>query len=400
MKELLSIIKRELRKVFLDRNLALIFFVAPIAYPLLYGAIYLHKAEENVPIAVLDRDNTNLSRSLVREIDAHQNISVTQILHSEDEIIKEMAKENIHGAIIIPQNFSENLKYGRKTSVQLLINPGRLLVLSDIGLPISQIVTTYGAKVTASALMKKGTPVLQEIGYAQPVKINFQYLFNPYLTYGDLILPGLLIIIISQIIFIGVAASQAKEWGMNKWRDQFLVSRNISLITAGKLISYILFFIIYALIYFIFLAPFYHIGYQSTLASKLLIATLGIAASASFGLFVGTFFKHRITVFVILGFTSYPFFMLTGFAWPQNQLLEAIKYFSYLFPLVPFLQAIMKVTQMQNSLYFAINELTIMIVQTILYSTLFYFRVNKIKKRKLPKDFVTQYIEGFDHKTI
>ncbi len=92
--------------------------------------------------------------------------------------------------------------------------------------------------------------------------------------------------------------------------------------------------------------------------------------------------------------------MLTGFAWPQNQLLEAIKYFSYLFPLVPFLQAIMKVTQMQNSLYFAINELTIMIVQTILYSTLFYFRVNKIKKRKLPKDFVTQYIEGFDHKTI
>ncbi|MCX8055448.1 MAG: ABC transporter permease [Ignavibacteria bacterium] len=400
MKELLSIIKREIRKVFLDRNLALIFFVAPIAYPLLYGAIYLHKAEENVPIAVLDRDNTNLSRSLVREIDAHQNIAITQILHSEDEILREMAKENIHGAIIIPLNFSENLKYGRKTSVQLLINPGRLLVLSDIGMPISQIVTTYGAKVTASALMKKGTPVLQEIGYAQPVKINFQYLFNPYLTYGDLILPGLLIIIISQIVLIGVAASQAKEWGMNKWRDQFLISRNISLITTGKLISYLLIFIVYVLIYFILLAPFYHISYNSTLVNKIIIAAFGVAASASFGLFVGTFFKHRITVFLILGFTSYPFFMLSGFAWPQNQLLEVIKYISYGFPLVPFLQAIMKVTQMQSPIYFAKNELLIMTIQTIFYCTLFYFRLLKIKKRRLPKDYITQYIEGFDHQTI
>ncbi len=108
MKEIFEIILRELRKVFLDRNLALIFFVAPIAYPLLYGAIYLHKAEENVPIGVLDRDNSALSRSLIREIDAHQNIAITQNLYSEAALMQLLAEESIQGAIEIPKDFSEN----------------------------------------------------------------------------------------------------------------------------------------------------------------------------------------------------------------------------------------------------------------------------------------------------
>lgn len=395
MKELIDIIKREFKKIFLDRNLALIFFIAPIAYPLLYGAIYLHKAEENVPVGILDRDNSSLSRSLAREIDAHQNIAITQILHSENELIEELAKENIHGAIVIPAGFYENLKYGKKASVQLLLNPGRLLVLSDIGLPISQIVTTYGAKITAAALMKKGTPVTQDVGYAQPIKINFQYLFNPYLAYGDLILPGLFIIIISQIVFIAVAASQAKEWGLDKWRDQFLISENVFYLTIGKMITYVVLFMIYALITFAILAPFYKVNYYGNIFEKLLIALLGIAASAAFGLFIGTFFKHRVTVFLILGFTSYPFFMLSGFAWPQNQLLEFVKIISYALPLVPFLQAIMKTTQMQNNIATASIELLIMFSQTIVFCTLFYWKIYLIKQRRLPKTKIEKLIAGF-----
>ena len=203
------------------------------------------------------------------------------------------------------------------------------------------------------------------------------------------------IIILSQITFIAVAASQAKEWGLDKWRDQFLLSENVLKITLGKLIAYLELFMVYAIITFMILSPFYNVNYYGSILDKLIIAFFGIAASAAFGLFVGTFFKHRITVFLILGFTSYPFFMLSGFAWPQGQLLELVKISSYLLPLVPFLQAIIKVTQMQNSLYYASLDIVIMILQTIIYSTLFYLRITKIKRRRLPKTKLGKYIAGF-----
>lgn len=392
MKEILDIIKREFRKILSDRNLLMIFLVAPIAYPLLYGAIYINKAEENVPIIVQDYDNSPLSRSLAREIDAHQNIAVINEYINSQDIPQALASEEIHAALIIPNGFSESLKYGRQEAVSLVINPGRLLVLSDIGLPISQIVSTFGGKVTASALMKKGVPVLQDAGYAQPIKINFQYLFNPYLTYGDLILPGLLIIILSQIVLIGVSASQAKEWLLDKWRDQFMVSTSPIKLYIGKLITYSALFIVFALVSFTVTANIYGINYAGSLLDIMIIAAFGIASSTALGLIIGTFFKHRITVFVVLGFTTYPFFMISGFAWPQQQLPEMLIYLSNVLPLVPFLQAVMSVTQMQNEMSYAYNPLIIMGFQVVVFGVLFYFRVKNLIIRKEPKGDLNKLI--------
>jgi ABC-2 type transport system permease protein len=381
-KNIYNIFSREIMKIIRDKNLLMIFIVAPMTYPLMYGAIYMNKVEQNVPVAIYDEDNSVLSRGLIREIDAHQNIAVTENIYNESEIRNILIYEKAQAVLIIPKSFSEKIKTGKSTNINLIISPGRLLVLSDIGIPISQIASGYGAKINASYLSKKGIPVFENKRLIQPIKIEFKNLFNPYLTYGDLILPALMIIIISQLLVIGVGAASAAEWSLNNWMDLISVSNNYLSILIGKLLAYLTIFIFFSLLILAILSPIYHISLGNNYLALGLIGMMGILASASFGLFIGTFFKHRITAFVILGFTSYPFFMMTGYAWPKGQLPMYIQYISHVFPMVPFVQSILSVSQMNNDISYVAPQFINLVAIIVAYSLLFFIRLYKIKHKK------------------
>lgn len=391
-KQIYEVYSREIMKILRDKNLLTIFILAPLTYPLLYGAIYLNKIEQNVPIAVYDQDNSSLSRGFIREVDANQNMMITETIHDQSEIQNTLVYEKAQAVLIIPKNFSEKIKTGKNTVVDLVISPGRLLVLSDVGIPISQIASGYGVKINANFLAKKGVPVFENKKLLQPIKIEFRNMFNPYLTYGDLILPGLMIIIVSQLVVIGVTASNALEWGLNKWQDLFAVSGNYVSIFFGKIMSYLTIFIFFSLTILAVLSPLYSINLGTNYSALFLIGFMGILASASFGMFIGTFFKHRITAFVILGFTSYPFFMLTGYAWPWGQIPEYLKMVAHLLPMTPFVQSILSVTQMNNDISYITPQIINLALLIVFYGLLFFIRLYRLKNNKERKSSLGRYL--------
>lgn len=380
-KQIFEIFWRELRKVAGDRNLALIFIVAPLIYPLFYGSIYINKAESEIPVAIMDCDNSYLSRSLVRTLDAHQNINISLKLNDESEIGNVMAGNKAANVVYIPKGFEENLKKGIQASVTLYLNPARLLVLSDAGIPATQLITAFGAKVTANVLGVKGVPVFQDSNYAQPLKFDFSYIHNPYLTYGDMILLPLMIIIISQLVLIGVTSATAKEYNMNGWNESFRAADGIFNNYAGRLLFYLLLFAVFSILLRFTVADFLNISKSGSDWNSLVVFLLGIIANTAFGLFLGTFFRHRVAVFITLGFTSYPFFLMSGYAWPARQIPEIIGYFSLMFPSTPFLRAGFDIIETGAPLTPGTLHLLNFSILIFLYSVGFLWRLKVIKKR-------------------
>lgn len=380
MKDMVLLIQREIKKIRQDRNLLMIFILAPIAYSLLYGAIYVNKVETDIPIAVVDYDRSALSRQFIRDVNSHQNIKVELALYNENEIKQNLINEDIHAAIIIPKEFEKNLKFGRKQTIKFIGTPARLLAISDIALPISQIASSFGGKITAGAMMKKGVPITQETSYAQPIRITFQYLHNEYLTYGDLLLPSLLIVILSQIIIIGTAASQAKEWNLDEWSNLFGYNTNIFKIITSKLFVYTVYFAIIAAILLFIVAPIYDIRLHGNIFELYFVYTVGVLSSVSFGMFIGTFFKHRISVFAILGFSTYPMFMMTGYLWSSLQIPMYLQIISNIFPLTPFLQSSMKISQLGMPMSSLSFQMIISVLQIIVFSCLFALRLVWIRR--------------------
>lgn len=340
---------REFRRLVRDPNLFLILFVAPLAYTALYGSIYLRKIEEAVPVDIVDLDRSPLSRQLVREVGALQYVDVREVGTDEERAREAMISGRVQAWMLIPEGFSRDLSYGRDVVLPVVLSPGRLLVLSDVGIGVSQAAGTFGAKVRAGMLARQGTPVFQDPDYATPVGFTYTPLFNPWLTYGDMILPALMAVIFLQLVLIGAAAATASEWDAHGWPSLRAITRDRTYAgVVGKLVFFVGAFLFFAVLLRSSIVPLFDIQVGGDGVILFVLLTLAFWAAAGMGLFLGSFFRVRTTVFIVLGFTSYPFFLLSGYAWPEAQMHLGLRLLSRLLPTTPFLQGVNLLTQMGN----------------------------------------------------
>ena len=73
---LLHICAGELKAVFKDQGVLIFFLLVPLAYPLVYAFIYTNEVVRDVPTAVVDANNSTLSRKFVRLIDASADVQI------------------------------------------------------------------------------------------------------------------------------------------------------------------------------------------------------------------------------------------------------------------------------------------------------------------------------------
>jgi len=72
--------RRELGLIRQDRNIITVLMLAPAVYAIFLGTIFVHKGETDIPIVVVDNAHTEISRTLIRSLDAHQLLKVTAVL--------------------------------------------------------------------------------------------------------------------------------------------------------------------------------------------------------------------------------------------------------------------------------------------------------------------------------
>lgn len=390
-KDIYAIFAKELYKISHDKNLFLMFLFAPFVYPFMYGGIYMEKIEENVPCAFIDYDNSSASRQLLRCLDAHQEIYLKYRMTDIHKAKEMMVHDKFQALIIIPHDFSLNLKRGKETNVNCILSAGRLLVTSDVGFAVSGIVSTFGTQIAASFLSKNGVPVFTNSDAAVPIRSDFQYLYNPYVTYGDYLLPAIMLTIFSQLLFIGVGASTAHEYTIDKWKGVFEITHNYLAIFIGKIATYVGLFVFFSLFTFSITCSVYQIRVTTNLMQFAFVMILGITASATLGMFLGTFIRRKVTAFVLLGFMTYPFFFMSCYGWTPMDIPLGYQIFADFFPLPPFLTSLFKVSQMGRPLSFAINEILILCGQILVYGGLCMVRFRTLCLNKKPKNNFEEY---------
>jgi ABC-2 type transport system permease protein len=76
LNEMKSVFLAEKKNVFSDQGALVFFFIAILSYSIIYPVPLWHQLVREVPLAVVDLDNTSLSRQLVRFIDATENVRI------------------------------------------------------------------------------------------------------------------------------------------------------------------------------------------------------------------------------------------------------------------------------------------------------------------------------------
>ncbi|MBW3523685.1 ABC transporter permease [Chryseobacterium sp. NKUCC03_KSP] len=380
MKEVLEILKREIRNVSKDSSLFLILLLAPILYAFMYGSIYLNKGEEKVRLALIDNDGTAISRTLTQQLNSTPMIEIVPSSNIS-EAQEMMFQGEVQGYFYIQSGFEKNIFSLKQTNVNLVLNASRFLPSSDLLSTATKVCLTVGAGVRKTYFNKQGMGEDEAMKMTNPINMDYRPLYNSSMTYGAFLLPGLLAIILQQTLLIGVAAAFTSEREEKKLLNLYQISKqNISKMIFGKSLLYFIVFMIFGFFFSVVNFSVFDVEVRGSYFDLAVVSALFIATIIVFGMLIGSFFKTKLFAFQVLVFSSYPIFLITGYSMPYQALPRFVQILSDMLPTSPFLKTYISIVQAGGSLSDNLSSVIHLVVLWIVFELLLILRIKYLVK--------------------
>lgn len=379
----MSVFRREVDIIRHDRNIIIVLFLAPVVYALFLGTILIKKVETDIPIVVVDTDRSELSRTLVRYLDSHQLLKVSEVL-SDFEVARDNLVENKMQAIVyIPDGFESTLKSGQATDLAVYLNTARFLPSNDINKAVNEVVLTMAAGIRLKYFQTQGMNTREATELVQPLKADTRQLFNISESYGEFLLPGLLLLILQQTLLFGLALSIAREREQNTLKVLISMAGKNSLIAVlGKGAPYFILYASYSLFslgVFFVLFQLNVLGSVSALAVLLILFLISIIG---FTFWISSFLKKEIQALQFLVFTSMPLFLISGYSWPVWSMPLPLQILTQLFPSTPFFQAFVRVTQMGAGWVHILPDILHLLILAAGWTAMALWRINHLTRSR------------------
>ncbi len=89
----------EYKNIFKDEGVIMLFIIAILVYPLIYSVAYNNELVKEIPVAIVDESNSEMSRKLISMLDATFEINVTSKTHDFQEAKIAFKESEVHGII-------------------------------------------------------------------------------------------------------------------------------------------------------------------------------------------------------------------------------------------------------------------------------------------------------------
>ncbi len=324
-----SIIRKEFAQARRDRRMVFIMFAAPVFQLLLFG--YAANLDvRDIPIAVCDLDRSPASREILASFTNSGYFTVSARAERLEEIDGLIDNGRAALAMIFRRGFGSDVRAGRPASIQLIVD-GTESRSALIGL-------NYAAMITGRASQRL---LLETIGRRLPagafepglVEPAFRVWYNPELRSRSFMVPGVLalILLMMTMMLTSMAIVREKETGT---LEQLIVTpiRPWELIL-GKLLPFVLVgladvTLILGVARFWFRVPLRgSVPLLYGLSLIFMLSTLGL------GLLISTVSRNQQQAMMTSAFTMMPMFLLSGFAFPIENMPQIIQAVTYLIPL-------------------------------------------------------------------
>ena len=391
---IIKILKNEFVEIFKDPGSSLIMVGAIFLYSLFYTIPFANNALRNVPIGVVDNDNTSFSQKFIRDLNATEYIEVIETPKDIEDAKSEYYKNKIRAFVLIPKDFERDIKRGNPSFVSSYTDSAYLIIYKNIATAVATVAGETGARIEVGTLMKKGTPKEVAKSLVNPVEFVQNPLYNPIGSYQNYIYPLILIMILQQTMLIGVSMLNAtlrerisgfKERGENgNWKLTKLnainpYSNNPIEIVIGKSLAYVLLYFIYALIFFLIFPTFVTYDMTYNLIPMFLILVPFLFASAFLGISLVYFCKKREISFFIMIVSSVPLIFLPGFVWPRESIPTVLNILSKFIPFETAADGLVKINQMGASFCQVQKDFWILLGLCCLYFVAACYTMKKIK---------------------
>ena len=309
--------------------------VAPVVCAIFFVTLMDKGLPTKLPAGIVDEDNTNISRTIVRTIDAMEEADFVASYPSFSDAREAMQRGEIYSFFYIPKGTTEKALASRQPKISFYTNEAYFVPGSLLMKDMRTASELSGLALTRETLYAKGATEDKAMGIIQPITIETHPINNPTLDYAvylsNILVPGILIL----LIMLSTSYTIGMEWKFDTQRKLYEMSGNSSSIAlAGKLLPQTILFTLMFVFYDVY---FYKImGYPCNVSlwHMMLLGFVTVLASQAFGVFFfGVFLGQMRTAMCLCSLWGILSFSLAGFTYPVTAMTPFLRHFAWLFPL-------------------------------------------------------------------
>lgn len=334
---LIKSFKEEAKCLLTNKINVLILFILPVIFVFMLGFELSGGVIENIPIAVVNYDNSSFSRQLVDAFDKSETFNVAYYAENEVELEELMRNGKASAGLIIPENFYSDIASLRSPTVLMVYDGSSMSVTSVAKAKATEILLTYKAGAAINHLKARLNLSYREAyNICQALQLNTRMLYNPSKNFNYFLSP----VLIAGYIQAAIALVASISVNHEIYREP--AGKRLGY-TSGKIMFYTLcgslsFILCIALQVLIFRLPFK----GSILSALILIFMISFAVS-SFSVLISAVIKNRMVALVGGAVIFIPNSVMAGTTWPVISMPPGYQSFAAYMPFAHYANNIRKI---------------------------------------------------------
>ena len=288
----------------------------------------------DMPVGIVDLDNTSTTRSLERRLNSFQMSKVVAHYSSVAEARHAIQRNEIYGFLYIPKGTTAKLLAQRQPKISYYYTYTTLAAGSMLMKDMKTISTLGSAGLGQATMRAKGLTDKQIQTILQPITIDLHQIANPWSSYNvyltTVMVPGIIMLFIFLISTYSLG-TELKFASSKKWLE--MADNNIMVALLGKFLPQTIIWL--AIVFGYQLYVFFHLGFphQGSPFMLVLLGLMQVLASQGFGIFAFGLMPSLRMSMSISSLWAVVSISMAGSAFPVMGMDGALQSLSWLFPL-------------------------------------------------------------------
>lgn len=334
-----SVLKRELIRMTSRRLYLGVCVILPLFSIFFMVTIFGTGQMENIPIGIVDLDQTSTSRNISRTVATVPTFKVTEHYTNMEDARKATQQTKIYGYLVIPHNFESDVMAGRQATLAYYYHYALLSVGTEIYGAFESLLEPLSLSPIVTEAVALGVGEQQIVNFLIPVNTQSHPLYNSSLDYSVYLTNPFFFVLFQVIILlltVYIIGSEIKFRTATQW----LETANMNIFTAivGKLLPYTVIFCIIGVFANYIIFGVMDIPFSCGFLPLNLTTILFIIATQAFGVFLFSLFPAIGIVISVVSMVGSLGATLSGVTFPVPFMYPAVYYTSFLFPVRHFVE--------------------------------------------------------------
>ena len=354
--QFLSFIRKELLHIFRDSRTMLMLWALPMAQLIIFGFAITTEIN-NISFVVLDQSQNTFSRQIIGKLTGNRYFSFHANLNTLEDVETFFQSGKAKLALIIPAGFSNDSFHTRTGDLQLLVDASDPNEASTIINYTQQIITNNQRLSTKSDTCFN-------------IRVETKMLYNPHLKSDYNFVPGIMGLILMLICTMMTSISIVREKEQGTMEVLLVSPIKPMYVVFAKAIPYLLISFFDTLTILLISKFLLYVPIEGNIFLLLFLCFVFTLSVLSLGMLISSLINTQQEAILISGIgLMLPTLLLSGLIFPIENMPWILRFISNIIPAKWFIIAVKNLMIKGLGFYHIWQELTILLIMTLLLLT-------------------------------